>query len=126
MPAHTNSIAHNSRYLVGLGHAGGKASDGRHPLLADLHGVDSTALSMLPGYDRPAPERGANMKRGRASSRDAGLGTVDGDGGSATCRRASRCKWRSTRRTMGMAITAVAHSAHFGAPYYTLMAAKGG
>ena len=94
---------------------------------ADLHGVDSHGISMIPGYDGLRRNGRVRWMRGRGSSRRRPCRRWwTAAEGSVTCRRISPCRRRSTRpRLSGMAIAAVRNSAHFGAAgYYTLMAAS--
>src|SRR3984893_7956894 len=96
---------------------------------ADLHGVDSHGISMLPGYDRLRRSGRANMQaRPRVIKETPVSALVDGDGGlgHVPARFAMQVAIDKARKS-GMAITAVRNSAHFGATgYYTLMAAKEG
>src|SRR5271168_2229198 len=96
---------------------------------ADLHGVDSHGISMLPGYDRLRRSGRANMEaRPRIIKETPVSALVDGDGGlgHVPARFAMRVAIDKAKEA-GMAITAVRNSAHFGATgYYTLMAAKEG
>src|ERR1700747_513040 len=96
---------------------------------ADLHGVDSHGISMIPGYDRLRLSGRANMKaRPRIIKETLVSALVDGDGGlgHVPARFAMQVAIDKAKRS-GMAITAVRNSAHFGATgYYTLMAAKEG
>src|SRR5271155_4154403 len=96
---------------------------------ADLHGVDSHGISMLPGYDRLRRSRRANMAaRPRVLRGTPVSALVDGDGGlgHVPARFAMQVAIDKAKQA-GMAITAVRNSAHFGATgYYTLMAAKEG
>jgi LDH2 family malate/lactate/ureidoglycolate dehydrogenase len=96
---------------------------------ADLHGVDSHGISMLPGYDRLRRAGRANMAaRPRIIKETPVSALVDGDGGlgHVPARFAMQVAIDKAQQS-GMAITAVRNSAHFGATgYYTLMAAKGG
>ena len=94
---------------------------------ADLHGVDSHGMSMLPGYDR--------LRRGGRAKMDARpkivkqtpiSALIDGDGGlgHVPAHFAMQVAIDKAKQS-GMAIAAVRNSAHFGATgYYTLMAAK--
>jgi len=95
---------------------------------ADLHGVDSHGVSMLPGYDRLRRSGRANMAaRPRILKETAVSALVDGDGGlgHVPARFAMQVAIDKAKQS-GMAIAAVRNSAHFGATgYYTLMAAKG-
>ena len=96
---------------------------------ADLHGVDSHGISMLPGYDRLRRSGRANMEaRPRIIKETPVSALVDGDGGlgHVPARFAMRVAIDKAKEA-GMAIAAVRNSAHFGATgYYTLMAAKEG
>ena len=96
---------------------------------ADLHGVDSHGVSMLPGYDRLRRSGRANMAaRPRILKETAVSALVDGDGGlgHVPARFAMQVAIDKAKQS-GMAIAAVRNSAHFGATgYYTLMAAKEG
>lgn len=94
---------------------------------ADLHGVDSHGISMIPGYDRLRRNGRVRMDARPNVVRETPVSAlVDGGGGlghvpahyamSVAIEKAGKA---------GMAITAVKNSAHFGATgYYTLMAAK--
>ena len=67
---------------------------------ADLHGVDSHGMSMIPATTACAATAARRWTRGRASSRKRRsphwwMATA----GWATCRRGSPCRWRSTRRS---------------------------
>jgi LDH2 family malate/lactate/ureidoglycolate dehydrogenase len=96
---------------------------------ADLHGVDSHGMSMLPGYDRVRRSGRANMAaRPRIIKETPVSALVDGDGGlgHVPAHFAMQVAIAKAKQS-GMAITAVKNSAHFGATgYYTLMAAKEG
>jgi LDH2 family malate/lactate/ureidoglycolate dehydrogenase len=96
---------------------------------ADLHGVDSHGISMIPGYDRLRRSGRANMAaRPRIIKETPISALVDGDGGlgHVPARFAMQVAIDKAKPS-GMAITAVRNSAHFGATgYYTLMAAKEG
>lgn len=96
---------------------------------ADLHGVDSHGISMLPGYDRLRRSGRANMNaRPRIIKETPVSALVDGDRGlgHVPARFAMQVAIDKAKQS-GMAITAVRNSAHFGATgYYTLMAAKEG
>jgi LDH2 family malate/lactate/ureidoglycolate dehydrogenase len=96
---------------------------------ADLHGVDSHGISMLPGYDRLRRSGRANMAaKPRIIKETPVSALVDGDGGlgHVPARFAMQVAIDKSKQS-GMAITAVRNSAHFGATgYYTLMAAKEG
>src|SRR5947209_18359706 len=96
---------------------------------ADLHGVDSHGLSMIPGYDRLRRTGRANMQaRPRIVKETPVSALVDGDGGlgHVPARFGMQVAIDKAKQS-GMAIAAVRNSAHFGATgYYTLMAAKEG
>ncbi len=96
---------------------------------ADLHGVDSHGLSMIPGYDRLRRSGRANMQaQPRIIKETAVSALVDGDGGlgHVPARFAMQVAIDKAKEA-GIAIAAVRNSAHFGATgYYTLMAANEG
>lgn len=96
---------------------------------ADLHGVDSHGISMIPGYDRLRRQGRANMQaRPRIVKETPVSALVDGDGGlgHVPARFAMQVAIDKSN-AIGMAIVAVKNSAHFGATgYYTLMAAREG
>jgi LDH2 family malate/lactate/ureidoglycolate dehydrogenase len=96
---------------------------------ADLHGVDSHGMSMLPGYDRHRRNGRVRMDaRPKIVKQTAVSALIDGDGGlgHVPAHFAMQVAIDKAKRA-GMAITAVRNSAHFGATgYYTLMAAKAG
>ena len=65
---------------------------------ADLHGIDSHGISMLPGYDRLRRSGRANMAaRPRVIKETPVSALVDTTVGSAMYRRVLRCKSQSTR-----------------------------
>jgi LDH2 family malate/lactate/ureidoglycolate dehydrogenase len=96
---------------------------------ADLHGVDSHGISMLPGYDRQRRSGRANMNARPRIVRETPVSAlIDGDGGlgHVPARFAMQAAIDKAKQS-GMAIAAVRNSAHFGAAgYYTLMAAREG
>jgi LDH2 family malate/lactate/ureidoglycolate dehydrogenase len=96
---------------------------------ADLHGVDSHGISMIPGYDRLRRLGRANMQARPRIVRETPVSAlVDGDGGlgHVPARFAMQVAIDKAK-AIGMAVAAVKNSAHFGATgYYTLMAAKEG
>src|SRR5579864_5986970 len=96
---------------------------------ADLHGVDSHGMSMIPGYDRLRRAGRANMRaRPRVIKETPVSALVDGDGGlgHVPAHFAMQVAIDKAKQS-GMAIVAVRNSAHFGATgYYTLMAANEG
>jgi LDH2 family malate/lactate/ureidoglycolate dehydrogenase len=96
---------------------------------ADLHGVDSHGMSMIPGYDRLRRNGRANMQaRPRIVKETPVSALVDGDGGLGHVPGQFAMQVAIDKaKAIGMAIVAVKNSAHFGATgYYTLMAAKEG
>jgi LDH2 family malate/lactate/ureidoglycolate dehydrogenase len=96
---------------------------------ADLHGVDSHGMSMIPGYDRLRRDGRANMQaRPRILKETPISALVDGDGGLGHVPAHFAMGIAIDKaRAAGMAIAVVRNSAHFGATgYYTLMAAKEG
>ena len=96
---------------------------------ADLHGVDSHGMSMLPGYDNLRRTGRANMEARPAIIRETPVSAlIDGGGGlgHVPSHYAMGVAIGMAKIT-GMAIAAVHNSAHFGATgFYTLMAAKAG
>jgi len=96
---------------------------------ADLHGVDSHGISMLPGYDRLRRAGRTNMNARPHIIKETPVSAlVDGDGGLGHV--PARFEMQAAidkAKQSGMAIAAVRNSAHFGATgYYSLMAAKEG
>jgi LDH2 family malate/lactate/ureidoglycolate dehydrogenase len=96
---------------------------------ADLHGVDSHGISMLPGYDRLRRDGRARMDARPEIIRETPVSAlVDGGGGlgHVPARFAMQTAIDKAKRA-GMAAVAVRNSAHFGAcGFYTLMAAEAG
>jgi len=96
---------------------------------ADLHGVDSHGISMIPGYDRLRRSGRANLRARPRIVRETSVSAlVDGDGGlgHVPARFAMQTAIDKAKQS-GMAVAAVRNSAHFGATgYYTLMAAQEG
>ncbi len=96
---------------------------------ADLHGVDSHGISMLPGYDRH--RRNGRIKldaRPEIVRQTPVSALVDGGGGlgHVPARFAMELAIAKARQA-GMAVVAVRNSAHFGAAgFYALMAAEAG
>ena len=94
---------------------------------ADLHGVDSHGMSMLPGYDRMRRNGRAKMDARPTIVKETPISAlVDGGGGlgHVPAHFAMRVAIDKAKAS-GMAIAAVRNSAHFGATgYYTLMAAR--
>jgi LDH2 family malate/lactate/ureidoglycolate dehydrogenase len=96
---------------------------------ADLHGVDSHGMSMLPGYDRLRRSGRAKMDARPEIVKETPISAlVDGGGGLGHVPAHFAMQVAIDKaKTTGMAIAAVRNSAHFGATgYYTLMAAKAG
>jgi LDH2 family malate/lactate/ureidoglycolate dehydrogenase len=96
---------------------------------ADLHGVDSHGISMIPGYDRMRRSGRANLRaRPRIVKETPVSALVDGDGGLGHVPgRFAMQVAIDKAKSAGIAIAAVRNSAHFGAAgYYALMAAKSG
>jgi LDH2 family malate/lactate/ureidoglycolate dehydrogenase len=96
---------------------------------ADLHGVDSHGISMIPGYDRYRRSGRADMAaRPKIIKETAVSALIDGGGGlgHVPARFAMQVAIEKAKQA-GIAITAVRNSAHFGATgYYTRMAANAG
>src|SRR5580692_2347965 len=96
---------------------------------ADLHGVDSHGMSMLPGYDRMRRNGRAKMDARPTIVKQTPISAlVDGGGGLGHVPAHFAMQVAIDKaKASGMAIAAVRNSAHFGATgYYTLMAAKQG
>jgi LDH2 family malate/lactate/ureidoglycolate dehydrogenase len=96
---------------------------------ADLHGVDSHGMSMLPGYDRLRRNGRAKMDARPTIVKQTPISAlVDGGGGLGHVPAHFAMQVAIDKaKASGMAIAAVRNSAHFGATgYYTLMAAKQG
>jgi LDH2 family malate/lactate/ureidoglycolate dehydrogenase len=96
---------------------------------ADLHGIDSHGLSMLPAYDKHRRAGRVNTQAQPSVVRESPVSAlVDGGGGlghvpSAFAMRTAIAKAQQA----GMAIVAVRNSSHFGAcGYYTKLAADAG
>ena len=96
---------------------------------ADLHGVDSHGISMIPGYDGLRRSGRAKMDAVPRIIKETPVSAVvDGGGGlgHVPAHFAMNVAIRKAK-TVGMAATVVRHSAHFGAAgFYSLMAAKEG
>jgi LDH2 family malate/lactate/ureidoglycolate dehydrogenase len=96
---------------------------------ADLHGIDSHGISMIPGYDRLRRSGRADMQAQPRIIKETPVSAlVDGGGGlgHVPARFAMQVAIDKAKAA-GIAIAAVRNSAHFGATgYYTLMAAKEG
>src|SRR5215467_297583 len=96
---------------------------------ADLHGVDSHGISMLPGYDRLRRTGRAQMEARPKIIKETPISAlVDGGGGLGHVAAHFGMQVAIDKAEQsGMAIAAVRNSAHFGATgYYTLMAAEAG
>lgn len=96
---------------------------------ADLHGVDSHGMSMLPGYDRLRRNQRIRIDARPAIVRETPVSAlVDGGGGLGHVpARFAMATAIAKARAAGMAAVAVRNSAHFGAcGFYTLMAAEAG
>ena len=96
---------------------------------ADLHGVDSHGMSMIPGYDRLRRSGRANVEARPSIIRETPISAlVNGNGGLGHVPAHFAMSVAIAKaKASGMAIAAVKNSAHFGATgYYTLMAAKAG
>jgi LDH2 family malate/lactate/ureidoglycolate dehydrogenase len=96
---------------------------------ADLHGIDSHGLSMLPQYDGWRTRGRVRLDAVPAIERETPVSAlVDGGGGlgHVPARFGMQTAIDKARRT-GLAAVSVRNSAHFGAcGYYTLMAAEAG
>ena len=95
---------------------------------ADLHGVDSHGMSMLPGYDRLRRSGRAKMDARPKILKETPISVlIDGSGGLGHVPAHFAMQVAIDKaKFSGMAIAAVRNSAHFGATgYYTLMAAQG-
>jgi LDH2 family malate/lactate/ureidoglycolate dehydrogenase len=96
---------------------------------ADLHGVDSHGMSMLPGYDRLRRNGRIKVDARPSILRESPVSAlVDGGGGLGHVpARFAMATAIDKARASGMAAAAVRNSAHFGAcGFYTLMAAEAG
>jgi LDH2 family malate/lactate/ureidoglycolate dehydrogenase len=96
---------------------------------ADLHGVDSHGISMIPGYDQLRRSGRAKMDaRPRVVRETPVSAVVDGGGGLGHVPAHFTMSLAIAKaRASGMAAAVVHGSAHFGAAgFYSLMAAKQG
>jgi LDH2 family malate/lactate/ureidoglycolate dehydrogenase len=96
---------------------------------ADLHGVDSHGMSMLPGYDRHRRNGRVKLDARPCIVKETPISAlVDGGGGLGHVPAQFAMQVAMDKaKAAGMAIAVVRNSAHFGATgYYTLMAAKQG
>lgn len=96
---------------------------------ADLHGVDSHGISMIPGYDDLRRRKRIRVDaQPRIVSETPVSAVIDGDGGLGHVPSHFAMSTAIAKaKTVGMAATVVRASAHFGAAgYYTLMAANAG
>src|SRR4029077_19708644 len=84
---------------------------------ADLHGVDSHGMSMIPGYDRLRRSGRAHMKAGPRVTKETPVSAlVVGDGGVGRVPpRLAMQVAIDKAKAAGIAIAAVRNSAHFGA-----------
>jgi LDH2 family malate/lactate/ureidoglycolate dehydrogenase len=96
---------------------------------ADLHGVDSHGMSMIPGYDRLRRTGRAKIDARPIILQQSPVSAlVDGGGGLGHVpAHFAMATAIAKAEQSGIAIAVVRNSAHFGATgYYTLMAAKAG
>src|SRR6478752_2331097 len=96
---------------------------------ADLHGVDSHGISMIPRYDALRHNGRVRMDaRPRIVSQTSVSAVVDGGGGLGHVPGHFAMSTAITKaKTVGIAAVVVRGSAHFGAAgFYTLMAANAG
>jgi len=96
---------------------------------ADLHGVDSHGISMIPGYDALRRNGRAKMDAQPKIVRESPVSAlVDGGGGLGHVPAHFAMSTAIAKaQQAGMAVVAVRNSAHFGAVgFYTEMAAKAG
>jgi LDH2 family malate/lactate/ureidoglycolate dehydrogenase len=96
---------------------------------ADLHGVDSHGMSMIPGYDGLRRSGRAKMDARPEIVRETPVSAlVDGGGGLGHVPAHFAMSVAIAKaRAVGMAIATTRNSAHFGAAgYYSLMAARQG
>jgi LDH2 family malate/lactate/ureidoglycolate dehydrogenase len=131
MPAsYANHCAQLKAILLGWGMAEPNAETTSEILAwADLHGVDSHGISMIPGYDGLRRSGRAKMDAQPRIVRETSVSAVvDGGGGlgHVPAHFAMSTAIAKAHKT-GLAAVVVHHSAHFGAAgYYALMAAKQG
>jgi LDH2 family malate/lactate/ureidoglycolate dehydrogenase len=96
---------------------------------ADLHGVDSHGISMIPGYDGLRRSGRAKMDAQPKIVRETPVSAVvDGGGGLGHVPgHFAMSTAIGKAKAVGVGIAVVKHSAHFGAAgYYSLMAARAG
>ncbi len=96
---------------------------------ADLHGVDSHGISLLPGYNQRRRDGRVKLDARPTVVRETPVSAlVDGNGGFGHVPgRFAMAMAIDKARASGLAAVAVRNSAHFGAcGYYTLMAAEAG
>ena len=131
---HARTVCNTSRADQSHSAAWGMPEENAEPTAdilswADLHGVDSHGMSMLPGYDRLRRSGRAKMDARPKIVKETPISAlVDGGGGlgHVPAHFAMQVAIDKAKQS-GMAIAAVRNSAHFGATgYYTLMAAKEG
>lgn len=96
---------------------------------ADLHGIDSHGISMVPTYDERRRAGKIDMRAAPAVTRETPVSAiVDGGGGLGhpNARRAMEIAIDKAK-SAGIGVVAVRNSAHFGAcGFYALMAAEAG
>jgi LDH2 family malate/lactate/ureidoglycolate dehydrogenase len=93
---------------------------------ADLHGIDSHGLSLLPGYDKQRRDGRIKLDATPTIVRETAVSAlVDGGGGLGHVPgRFAKQTAIAKAKAAGLAAVAVRNSAHFGATgFYTLMAA---
>ena len=96
---------------------------------ADLHGIDSHGMSMLPPYDVWRSEGRLNMQARPSILRETPVSAlIDGDGGLGHVPGAFAMRTAIQKaKTSGVGITAVRNTSHFGAcGYYGMMAVNAG
>ena len=96
---------------------------------ADLHGIDSHGISMIPAYHDRANTGRVNMRAQPKVSRETPVSAlVDGDGGLGHEPSRQAMELAIARaRAIGVGIVVVRNSSHFGATgFYTRMAADAG
>jgi LDH2 family malate/lactate/ureidoglycolate dehydrogenase len=131
MPAtYANHRAQLKAILIGWGMPEDNAETTSEILSwADLHGVDSHGISMIPGYDGLRRSGRAKMDvRPKIIKETPVSAVVDGGGGLGHVpAHFAMATAIAKAKTSGVGIAVVKHSAHFGAAgFYSLMAAKEG
>jgi LDH2 family malate/lactate/ureidoglycolate dehydrogenase len=96
---------------------------------ADLHGIDTHGISMVPVYDQRRRDGKIDMRANPTVAKETPVSAlVDGGGGlgHANARRAMELAIEKAR-TVGIGVAVVRNSAHFGAcGFYALMAVEAG